>query len=99
MRGWLQLSRENHLFLSCPLLGQLWHMVRNWLCFTLRIIIILLTIFIGLLLFLVALNLGAPSCIWFCLTWKERNDMIFCGKENYLVQLLKKSKVTFFLVV
>jgi len=23
---------ENHLFLCCPLLDQIWHIVRNWLC-------------------------------------------------------------------
>ena len=40
------------------------------------------------------MHLFRVACVW--VIWKERNDMIFSGKENYPLQLLEKVKLLSF---
>jgi len=56
---------ENHPFLAYPLFGQIWKLVRNWLCVYSADYFILLIIFISLVQFLGVLSPGALSCICF----------------------------------
>lgn len=92
---------ENHLFLSCPLFGQIWQLVRNWLCVYSPDHYNIVDHFCRF----GALSGGANSrrslmhlfwfaCVW--VIWKERNDMIFSGKDNSPLQLLEKVKLLSF---
>jgi len=92
---------ENHLFVSCNLFGQIWQLVWNWICVHLVDPSNIVDHFHQ---FGTSSGYAESMCsfmylIWFAsswLIWKERNDRLFRGKKNSLVQLLENVKLLSF---
>jgi hypothetical protein len=95
---------ENHLFLSCPLFGQMWQLVRNWLCVYSADHYTIVDHFyqFGTLYGGAKTRCSLMHLFWFAtvwVIWKERNNRIFCDKENHPLQLLEKNQIIVLLVV
>jgi len=92
---------ESHLFLTCPLFGQLWHLVRNWLSVFTVDPSNIQDIFY---LFGTSAGFAKSSCslmqlIWLTCSWviwKGRNDRLFNNKETSPAQLLENVKLLSF---
>ena len=90
-----------HLFLSCSIFGQVWHLVRRWLGVHWADP---LTSVNHYLQFdtssgLTKLRRSFMYFIWFAsswVIWKERNARIFCSKESTPYQLLENIKLLSF---
>jgi len=87
--------------LSCPLFGQMWQLVRNWLCVYSVDHYSIVDHFYQF----GTLSGGSKSrcslmhMFWFAtiwVIWKERNDRIFGGQVNHPLQLLEKIKLLSF---
>jgi len=92
---------SHHLFLGCNFFGFIWHLVRHWLGVHLADLSRMVDHFLqfGSLSGYNTIKRSFMLLIWFATSWviwKERNDMIFHGKESALVQLLEKIKLLSF---
>jgi len=92
---------ENHMFLTCPLFGQIWHLVRHWLgVYSANPS----TILDHCLQFGSSSDYAKSRCsfmsvIWFAsswVIWKEKDDRLFVGKEKSPFQLLEIIKLLSF---
>jgi len=89
------------LFLSCTLFGQIWQLIRSWLCVYSADPDNIVDHFYQ---FGTLSGYGKSRCalmhlIWFAtvwVLWKEMNDMIFNGKERSHYQLFEAIKLISF---
>jgi hypothetical protein len=87
----------NHMFLSCPIFGALWPMVRQWLgvdgvdCHVISDHFVQFIEYAGVLKARRSLfHLIWLQCVW--IVWNERNDRCFRNRQSSIPQLLDKVK-------
>ncbi|MCH82214.1 kinesin-like protein [Trifolium medium] len=98
MTGCGGLETTHHLFLSCPVFGPLWRLVRAWIGISTAG---LNTLQDHLVQFTHSAGGSRPrrsfmQLIWLCciwVVWTERNNRVFKDKEATLHQMLDKVKL------